>query len=265
MNHTALTKLAYMVEKITLLNPPCTAKEFLLVRDHQDCYSCMIAKAKAISTSPVSGLRPNIFGQKWSMDYQGDYVIKAIGGYVGRYLFVERNRGYIATFLVRSKSAADAFECVRKLKIHCKTYWHMMQELQCDAGTTENAQEFKQKCGLINEVQGTRGIEINPVPINMQEWNTVERYVQTFKNKVTNTLCDDGQTPEYYMSGRPTELKNQFRVRHGKPVICTRVSKPKGGKQPGTTRNEFGICVGSGGINGAVLVYLPSRGTHAMS
>jgi len=67
------------------------------------------------------------------------------------------------------------------------------------------------------------------------------------------------------MSGRPTDLKYQFRVGYGKPVVCTRVSKPKGGKQPGTTRNEFGICVGPGGANGAVLVYLPSRGTHAMS
>ena len=138
-------------------------------------------------------------------------------------------RGYIAPFLVRSKSAADAFECVRKLNIHCQTYGYKMQQIQCDAGTTENAQEFKEKCGLINVAQGKRGIEINPVPINMQERNTVERHVQTFNNnyaammvdnellppsfwgtgviatgdtwnKVTNTLCDDGQTPEFYMS-----------------------------------------------------------------
>jgi len=294
MNHTALSKMAYMVDQMTLLNPTCTAKEIMLVRDHQDCYSCLIAKGKALSASKLSGLRPNIFGQKWSMDYQGEYAVKAIGGYVGRYLFVERMRGYIAPFLVRSKSAADAFECVRKLNIHCQTYGHEMQQIQCDAGTTENAQEFKEKCGLINVAQGKRGIEINPVPINMQERNTVERHVQTFNNnyaammvdnellppsfwgtgviatgdtwnKVTNTLCDDGQTPEFYMSGRPTDLKYQFRVGYGKPVVCTRVSKPKGGKQPGTTRNEFGICVGPGGANGAVLVYLPSRGTHAMS
>ena len=81
-------------------------------------------------------------------------------------------------------------------------------------------------------VQGKRGIEVNPVPINRQERSAVERHVQTFNNNyavmmvdnellppsfwgtgviatgdtmnnVTNTLCDDGQTPEYYMSGRP--------------------------------------------------------------
>ena len=82
----------------------------MLVRDHQDWYSCLIAKGRALSASPLSGIRPNIFGQTWSMDYQGDYAIKAIGGYVGRYLIVELSRGYIAPFLVKSKSAAEAFE-----------------------------------------------------------------------------------------------------------------------------------------------------------
>ena len=39
-----------------------------------------------------------------------------------------------------------------------------------------------------------------------------------------------------------------------------------GPKLLGTSRNEFGVCVGPGNMhNGAVWIYLPSRGTHALS
>ena len=85
-------------------------------------------------------------------------------------------------------------------------------------------------------------------------------------NHVTNSLCEDGNTPAYYFEGRCTDLRYQFRIGFGKPVVCTRVSKAKGPKLPGICRNEFGVCVGPGNLkNGAVWVYLPSRGTHALS
>ena len=294
MNHTSLSKIAYMVDHNKLRNATCTKEEILTVRDHQDCYSCLIAKGRALSKGPLTGIRPSIFGQRWSMDYQGPNKVPAIGAWTGRYLFVEMSRGYPEVVLTKSKSAQAAFEAVQKVFLHCAMYGHHMQYLQVDAGSTENALEFKTLCDMINDKHGTRGIEINAVPINMQERNTVERYQQTFENtyaaimvdndllpapfwglgvlatcdtlkKITNSLCDDGNGPDYYFTGRTTDLAHHFRVGFGKPVVCTRVTKASGPKLPGIPRNEFGICVGPGGPNGAILVYLPERGTHAVS
>jgi len=293
MNHTSLSTMAYMAKMGTLKHVTCTAEEILLVRDHQDCYSCMMSKSKAITTMLSSGIRPNIIGHSWSMDYQGPYAVAAIGGFTGRFLFVDRSCGYLVSFLVRTKS--EAFACVAKLDLHCKRFGHVMQELQVDMGSVENSTEFRENCHLINVHHNQRGIEVNPVIVNMQQQNTVERQVQTFenmfaammidndllstsfwglgtsattdtRNAVTNSLCEDGNPPNYYFEGNSTDLNFQFKVGYGKPVVCTRVSKPKGSKLPGTTRNEFGIYVGPGQLrNGAMWIYLPSRGSMALS
>ena len=293
MNHASLTTLATMVSKNTLQHSACTEEEILLVRDHQDCLACSLAKAKAIRSYPSSGIRPNIIGRCWSMDYQGPYAVPAIGGYTGKFLFVEMSRGYLVEFLVKEKS--EAFECVRQVNLECKRYGHTFEYLQVDSGTVEKSALFLQSCHQINVERGLKGIEVNPVPTDMQERNTLERYWQTHANmhaammvdndvlptsfwglasyattdtlnSLTNSLCDDGHAPRYYFEGRTTDLNHHFRVGYGKPVVCTRVSKPKGPKLPGITRNEFGVCVGPGqSRNGAVWVYLPSRGTMAIS
>ena len=79
-------------------------------------------------------------------------------------------------------------------------------------------------------------------------------------NHVTNLLCADGNTPAFYFEGRSTDLQYQFRVGYGKAGVCTRVSKMTGPKLLGTSRNEFGVCVGPGNMhNGAVWIYLPLR------
>jgi hypothetical protein len=286
--------MAYMAKMGSIKYCTCTAEEILRVRDHQQhCFCCLIAKAKALTTVSPSGIRPNIIGRSWSMDYQGPYAVPAIGGYTGRFLFVERSRGYLMTFLVHAKS--EALACVRQVNKHCRVHGHLMQELQVDKGSVENSIEFIEQCGLINVDRELPGIIVHPVVVNMQKQNIVERHVQTFDNNyaaimvdndllppsfwglgihatadamnaVTNSLCEDGHPPNYYFEGRSTDLAYQFRVGFGKPVICTRVAKPKGPKMPGMCRNEFGICVGPGqSRNGAVWVYLPSRGTMALS
>jgi len=198
-------------------NSTCTEEEILRVRDHQHCICSLIAKAKALTAVPPSGIRPNVIGRSWTMDYQGPYALPAIGGYTGRFLFVERSRGYLMTFFVRVKSLA----CVRKLNEHCKVHGHFMQDLQVDKGSVENSIEFVEQCGLINVELKLPGIMVHPVVVNMQQQNIVERYVQTFDNNyaaimvdndllppsfwglttadtmnaVTNTLCDDGHPP----------------------------------------------------------------------
>jgi len=293
MNHVALSTIAYMLKMGTLKNATCTQEEVILVRDHQHCLACMLAKAKAIDKTPSSGIRPNIIGRSWSMDYQGPYRTLAIGGYSGRYLFVERSRGYQISFLVREKT--EAYACVDKVDKHCKRYGHVFRELQVDSGSVETSAEFQRRCHMINLSLGQQGIEVNTVNINMQQQNVIERHVQTHDNmfaalmadndllpasfwglgmlavtdtmnNVTNTLCEDGHTPAFYFEGRSTNLNLQFRVGFGKPVVCTRVCKSKGPKIPGISRNEFGVCVGPGNLNnGAVWVYLPSRGAHSLS
>jgi len=69
------------------------------------------------------------------MDYQQPYSVPAIGGYTGRFLFVERLRGYLISFSVRAKS--ETFECVSKVDKNCKRYGYIMEELQTDMGTVE--------------------------------------------------------------------------------------------------------------------------------
>lgn len=91
----------------------CTEAKILLVKSHQDCVACLLAKARAITIIPSNGIRCNIIGRSWSMDYQGPYATPAIGGYTGRFLFVERSRGYLISFLVKAKS--EAFKCVSKV------------------------------------------------------------------------------------------------------------------------------------------------------
>ena len=97
-------------------------------------------------------------------------------------------------------------------------------------------------------------------------WGLGVSAVTETMNNLTNSLCEDGNTPAYYFEGRSLDLRYQFRVGYGQPVVCTRVSKQQGPKLLGITRNEFGVCVGPGSSqNGAVWVYFPSRGTYALS
>ena len=188
MNHVSLTTIAFMLKMGTLQNASCTEQEVLLVRDHQDCVACMLAKAKAITAVPSSGIRCNITGKSWSMDYQGPFRVAAIGGYTGRFLFIERSRGYQIVFLVRAKT--EAFACVLKVDKHCKRYGHVFMELQVDFGSVELSADFQQKCHLINDDHRQRGIEVNPVNINMQQQNVVERYVQTHDNMFAAIMAD---------------------------------------------------------------------------
>ena len=88
MNHINLTTLALMVEKKLLGETEATAAEIILVRDHQQCFSCALAKWRALPLTKSSGIRPNIIGRTWSMDYTGPYATKAIGGFSGKFIFV---------------------------------------------------------------------------------------------------------------------------------------------------------------------------------
>ena len=80
-------------------------------------------------------------------------------------------------------------------------------------------------------------------------WGLGKRATTGTMNFTTNSLCQNGNTPAFYMSGATTNLLYQFRVGFGKPVVCTRVKKPEDPKTPGQARNEFGVSVGSNSRN----------------
>ena len=74
-------------------------------------------------------------------------------------------------------------------------------------------------------------------------WGLGMLAVTNTMSNVTNTLCEDGHTPEFFFEGRSTNLHIQFRVGFGKPVVWARVCKSKGPKISGLSRNEFRVCV----------------------
>ena len=78
-----------MVKENLLGEVDVTYPEINLVADHQDCYSCALSKWRALSKTVNSNLRPALIGKSWSMDYKGPYATPALGGYTGKFGFVE--------------------------------------------------------------------------------------------------------------------------------------------------------------------------------
>ena len=186
MNHTSLNTIAEMLHSGAMTEADCTDKEVILVRDHQDCLPCAIAKWKALNELVPSGITPNITGAHWSMDVQGPYRVKAIGGFIYEFLFLERSCGYITVFLAHNKT--EAAECVKKVNTLCIRFGHVMRTLRVDMGTVESSKDFLETCHTINAQRKLPGIEVNPANVNEQQQNPVERYKQTFANNRNSLL-----------------------------------------------------------------------------
>ena len=287
-NHMSLTTMGHMMKHGLLQNVDFTYKELMLVRDHQHCLACALAKWKELNSSLGSGMRMNLIGHSWSMDYKGPYHTKAIGGYNGKFIFVDISCGYLVVFLVKHKT--EAFQCVQNINRLCTRFGHIMRELRVDMGTVENGNDFLLACHNINKDTGQAGIEVLPANVAMQKQNPVERYIQTFDNMDSAILVDQDllpasfwglssldvaktinattntlshmSTPNIDFEGRlPTDASKMFRFGFAQAVVATRVGVRE--KVPGVTRNEFGVVVGRGHpSNGSVLVYFPARGTQ---
>ena len=102
-NHVSLETLAHMSHLDILGDAEATYQEIILVAAHQDCYSCALSKWRRLSATPLSGLLPTLTGKRWSMDYKGPYATLALGGYKGKFVFIDRSCGYCVVFLVKSK------------------------------------------------------------------------------------------------------------------------------------------------------------------
>ena len=287
-NHMSLTTMGHMMKHGILHNVDFTYEEVMLVRDHQHCLACALAKWKELNALPGSGMRINIVGHSWSMDYKGPYKTKAIGGFNGKFIFVELFSGYIVVFLVKAKT--EAFNCVKSINRLCIRFGHIMRDVRVDMGSVENGADFLSACHEMNKDRGMPGIEVLPANVEMQKQNPVERHIQTFDNMdsavlvnqdllpssfwglsaldvaksmnaTTNTLSHMS-TPNIEFEGRlPTDALKMFRFGFGQAVIATKTGIKE--KAPGMTRNEFGVVVGRGHpSNGSVLVYFPARGTQ---
>jgi len=287
-NHMSLTTMGHMMKHGLLHNVDFTYSELMLVRDHQHCLACALAKWKELDSNLGSGMRINVIGHSWSMDYKGPYQTKAIGGFNGKFIFVDISCGYIVVFLVKSKT--EAFQCVKNINNLCIRFGHIMRDLRVDMGRVENGNDFLMACHAINMDRGQPGIEIRPANVEMQKQNPVERYIQTFDNMDSAILVDQDllpasfwglsaldiaktmnattntlshlSTPNIEFEARlSTDASKMFRFGFGQAVIATKTGNRE--KVPGTTRNEFAVVVGRGHpSNGSVLVYFPARGTQ---
>jgi len=287
-NHMSLTTMGHMMKHGILHNVDFTFEELMLVRDHQHCLACALSKWKELNALSGSGMRINIVGHSWSMDYKGPYKSKAIGGFNGKFIFVELFCGYIVVFLVKAKT--EAFTCVKSINHLCNRFGHVMRDVRVDMGSVENGAEFLSACHEINEDKGMPGIEVLPANVEMQKQNPVERHIQTFDNmdsavlvnqdllsssfwglsaldvaktmNATSNTLSHMSTPNIEFEGRlSTDASKMFRFGFGQAVIATKTGIKE--KAPGFTRNEFAVVVGRGHpSNGSVLVYFPARGTQ---
>jgi len=107
--HASLERIASDLRSGLLLDANVTVQEVESVMQHQQCISCALAKWNKSPNSVGSGIRMNIRGNSWSLDYKGPYKIKAIGGYTGKVTIVELSVGFGIVFLVHSKT--EVIEC----------------------------------------------------------------------------------------------------------------------------------------------------------
>jgi hypothetical protein len=187
MQHVSLCRLSQMIKDGLIIDTGVQAWEIDLVNAQQDCYACALAKWKRLSVKPCSGLHPLVIGSVWSMDYSGPDATKAIGGFTGRFTFLELSVDYGVVFLVKSKM--EAFASVVKINLLCRKYGYQFVKLRVDQGSVENSELFLQQCAAINSV-GTRGIEVFPANVEMQNQNPVERGVQTADNMIATVMVD---------------------------------------------------------------------------
>ena len=126
------------------------------------------------------------------MDYQGPYATKAIGGFNGKFTFVEWSVGYGVVFLVKSMS--EAYSRVLKINTLCLRFGYDFHVLPTDAGSVRNCVQFIEQCTILNGF-GKSGIQIMPASVKMQRQNPVKRYIQTADNMAKALLVDQDLLP----------------------------------------------------------------------
>ena len=166
--------------------------EIDLVIAHQHCLSCAISKWKSYSEPPSSGVHEIIVGSQWSLDYQGPFAVKAVGGYSGKFTCVELSTGLGLVYLVKGKD--EAYDVVQKLAKYNSKWGHVMRLLRVDAGSVENSLQFGEVCASVNG-PGLPGVEVRPAAVEKQNQNPVERHIQTIDNQINAMLVGTDTLP----------------------------------------------------------------------
>jgi hypothetical protein len=288
--HTPLRILTSMAAHGHMGIIDCEAWEIQLVDGHQHCFSCALATMKRLPSESPSGLRPTVLCHEFSLDYQGPYATKALGGFNGKFTAVERKVGLGLVFLVKSKRGV--YNVIRLLVQYCAKHGWRMHILRVDAGTVENAAGFVSFCATIYGDEGP-GIEVRPAAPGNQNQDPVERHIQSVQNQIaatiagqdllpgmfwgwanisvwlvrngmSNSLCPDS-TPLYEVEGRTTDLARSHLHGFGQPVVVTDLSM-KFPKHDGVTRNQFAVVVCSVNIgNRTSVVWFPDKKTHSIA
>jgi hypothetical protein len=211
--------------------------------------------------------------------------VLSLGNFIGFYFFVEVSVGFKYIVLTRVHNADKFLAAVQMYIAYIKQYGHVLRFMRPDAGTVENDSTVIQQLQLI-------GVHADPAAPECQFQNDVERSVQTVikgvgavlsrqlflnhqfwalallaflfaSNCTPNTLSGD-YSPWYHITHRHPQISKWFKFYFGQPIVAVTLAQAKSSFKF-ACHGEFGYAVGSSeGSNGATLVYLPSRGTHAV-
>jgi hypothetical protein len=102
--HTALYKMVSMMKTGLLIGYDGCSVQKMAATAHHECLACALANTPKLSIPDGSGMRSPICGEIWSMDYQGPCRVQAIGGYTGRFTFIEISTGCGLVVLVKAKT-----------------------------------------------------------------------------------------------------------------------------------------------------------------
>ena len=175
-----------------------------------------------------------------------------------------------------------------RLAQYCNLFGKRVLCLRTDAGSVENAVDFKRQCAEIHGVD-SRGIEVRPANVEKQNQNPVERHIQTVDNLIRTVMIDQDllpswcwgwasmavatsrnamsnslvpeSTPLLVMEGKSTDLTKMLRFPFGQPVVCTSTGVRVSGYAQ--WRNEFGVVLCPWmPYNSSCFVLLPERGNQ---
>jgi len=283
--HTALRTILAIAMAGLLGELDVEPWEIALVRDHQDCYACALAKWNRLSAVPSSGLHQLIAGSEWTGNIEGIYVTKAIEGFCYNTAFVELITGYGCVFLLKLRT--EMMTCIKQVARYCNKHGHRMVRLFVDAGTVENGQALQDGAG-INGVNEQR-VNIRPASPERQQANPVERRIQTLgnhidvvmvdqdflpnwfwgrcniavwyaRNRMSNALCPLS-TPIYFLEGRTTVVSRMFKFSFGQTADVTKLGYQK--NIPGVPKNEFAVAVCP--EDNCTIFYLPTRSNASLA
>jgi hypothetical protein len=121
----------------------CIKKEDVIkVFERNPCVICALAKKNKKPTPEGSGIR-TVIGEELSCDYVGEIHPKSVHGNTGAYIFTDSATGMEHVYPVRSKT--EFLQCAKKTIEYYASHRHITRKIRCDAGSSENAAEAKQK------------------------------------------------------------------------------------------------------------------------